>query len=263
MGRHQSPEQHLVALIGRARALLFAFALLAPAAPAPAQESAPAAVESTWPSTVGWLIAGSAVAGSFLLDDEVREELYLERPEGVGGLERVGNRFGNPLVASSLIALGYAAGRATDRPGLAESSARAAAGFLATGAITQTLKWAVGRPRPDLGPDDQELRPMSFDNDYQSWPSGHAATAFSLATSLAMESDRTSVGVVAYGLAGVTAWSRIYDDRHWTSDVVAGAVIGTVATRATIRWIEARQAGDAPPALAIIPGGLVLTLSVP
>ncbi|MGH7606150.1 MAG: phosphatase PAP2 family protein [Gemmatimonadales bacterium] len=221
------------------------------------------AAESPWPSTAGWLIAGSAIAGSFLLDDDAREELYLERSDGVGTLERVGNRFGNPLIASSMIGLGYVAGRAAGRPALAESSTRAAAGFLATGVVTQTLKWAVGRPRPDLGPDADELRPGSFDNEHQAWPSGHVSTAFSLATSAAMESDRAWVGAVAYGLAGVKAWSRIYADRHWTSDVVAGAVIGTVATRTTIRWLEARQAGAAAPALAIGPGGVTLTFSLP
>jgi membrane-associated phospholipid phosphatase len=198
-----------------------------------------------------------------LLDDEAREELYLERPGEARSLERVGNRFGNPLVGSSLIALGYAAGRASGRPGLAAGSARAAAGFLVTGVVTQSLKWTVGRPRPEMGPDSDDFRPWSFENDYQAWPSGHASCAFSLATSVAMESDNPWIGALAYGLAGVTAWSRIAADRHWTSDVVAGAVVGTVATRTTIRWLEARESGSGPPALAVGPGGVSLTFSLP
>jgi membrane-associated phospholipid phosphatase len=244
------------ALRAGSAATILALALFVPAAPAAAQET-------PWPSTAGWMVAGGAVLGSFLLDQEGRDELYLERSDGAKTLERVGNRLGNPLLASSLIGLGYVAGRASGRPGLAAGSERAAAGLLATGVVTQALKWGVGRPRPDLGTDGDELRPGSFDNDHQSWPSGHTSTAFSLATSVAMESDRAWVGAVAYGLAGVTAWSRIYADRHWTSDVVAGAVIGTVATRATIRWLEARQAGAVAPALAIGPGGVTLTFSVP
>jgi membrane-associated phospholipid phosphatase len=216
-----------------------------------------------WPSTADWLVASGAVAGSFLLDDEAREELSLERDGGGGAMERDGNRFGNPLLVSSAIALSYAAGRVTGREGLAASSARAAAGFVATGVVTQSLKWAVGRPRPDLGPEDEELQPGSFDNDHQAWPSGHAAVAFSLATSIAMESDRAWVGTAAYGLAGVTAWSRVRADRHWASDVVAGAVIGTLVTRSTIRWLEARGADDDPPALMIGPRGATLTIPVP
>jgi membrane-associated phospholipid phosphatase len=78
-----------------------------------------------------------------------------------------------------------------------------------------------------------------------------------------MESDRAWVGAAAYGLAGVTAWSRVRADRHWTSDVVAGAVIGTLATRSTIRWLEARGADDDPPALMIGPRGATLTIPVP
>ena len=238
------------------RALAVA-ALLCGAAPAAGQES------EAWPSTTDWLIAGGALTASFLLDDEVREELYFERSGDGGSMERIGNRFGNPLLASSAIALGYAAGRVTGERGLARGSARAAAGFLATGAVTQTLKWAVGRPRPDLGPDDEQLRPGSLDNDHQAWPSGHAAVAFSLATSVAMESDRAWLGAAAYGLAGVTAWSRVRADRHWASDVVAGAAIGTLATRSTIRWLEARANGRQAPALSIGPGGASLTFPVP
>lgn len=231
-------------------------AALATAGPAAGQDSA-------WPSSAEWLVASGALAGSFLLDDEAREELSLERGGGGGAMERVGNRFGNPLLVSSAIALSYAAGRVTGREGLAASSARAAAGFVATGVVTQSLKWAVGRPRPDLGPEDEELQPGSFDNDHQAWPSGHAAVAFSLATSIAMESDRAWVGTAAYGLAGVTAWSRVRADRHWASDVVAGAVIGTLVTRSTIRWLEARGADDDPPALMIGPRGATLTIPVP
>lgn len=239
------------------RCAMVAGALLAAAVPAAGQDAA------AWPSAADWLVAGGTLTAAFLLDDEVREELHVERSGDGGSMERIGNRFGNPLLASSAIALGYAAGRVTGSPGLARGSARAAAGFLATGAVTQTLKWAVGRPRPDLGPDDEELQPGSFDNDHQAWPSGHAAVAFSLATSVAMESDRVWVGAAAYGLAGVTAWSRVRADRHWASDVVAGAAIGTLATRSTIRWLEARASGRQAPALSIGPGGASLTFPLP
>ena len=232
-------------------------AALVPAAPTAGQE------RGAWPSTAEWLVAGGTLTASFLLDDEAREELSLERAGDGGAMERIGNRFGNPFLVSSAIALGYAAGRLTRQEGLSESTARAAAGFAVTGIVTQTLKWAVGRPRPDLGPEDEELQPGSFDNDHQAWPSGHAAVAFSLATSAAMESDRVWVGAAAYGLAGVTAWSRVRADRHWASDVVAGAVIGTLATRSTIHWLEARGADDDPPALMIGPRGATLTIPVP
>jgi membrane-associated phospholipid phosphatase len=241
-------------------------AVLALAGPANAQTAAlPAPTpDSPWPSRWEWVAAGGAVLGSFLLDAEGRDELYQERPSGVHGLERVGNRFGNPVVSAALVGGAYGAGILLDRPGLARGASRVGMGLIATGLATQVLKSAVGRPRPYLdSADGDELRPVSFSNDYMAWPSGHASTAFSLATGIAMESHNRWIGAAAYGAAGLTAWSRVYDDKHWTSDVVAGAVIGTLVTRATIRWLDARESGGSAPALAIGPDGVALTFAVP
>jgi hypothetical protein len=38
--------------------------------------------------------------------------------------------------------------------------------------------------------------------------------------------DEVWVAPVAYGLAGLVAWSRLNDNAHWTSDVVVGAGVG-------------------------------------
>lgn len=81
--------------------------------------------------------------------------------------------------------------------------------------VTQSLKYAVDRPRPDGGS--------------RSFPSGHTGTAFMAATMLHKEygwrSPWWSIG--GYSVAAFTGISRILNDRHWMSDVVAGAAIGT------------------------------------
>lgn len=70
------------------------------------------------------------------------------------------------------------------------------------------------------------LRPDGSDSD--SFPSGHTATAFMTATMLHKEygwrSPWFSIG--GYTAAAVTGASRIMNNRHWMSDVVAGAAIG-------------------------------------
>lgn len=80
--------------------------------------------------------------------------------------------------------------------------------------VTQGLKYAINRPRPDNGP--------------RSFPSGHTATAFLTATMLHKEygwrSPWWSIG--GYTVAAFTGISRILNDRHWMSDVAAGAAIG-------------------------------------
>lgn len=80
--------------------------------------------------------------------------------------------------------------------------------------VTQGLKYAVDRQRPDSG--------------RHSFPSGHTATAFMLATMLHKEygwrSPWFSIG--GYTVATLTGISRLMNNRHWTSDIMAGAAIG-------------------------------------
>ena len=66
-----------------------------------------------------------------------------------------------------------------------------------------------------------------------SFPSGHAATAFMGAAFLhsqLREKDR-AWALAGYGLALATAVLRLYQNKHWLSDVVAGAVIGFVSVQ--------------------------------
>lgn len=77
------------------------------------------------------------------------------------------------------------------------------------------IKYTTARMRPD-----QSAR--------NSFPSGHTATAFMSATILSKEyrwrSPWFSIG--GYTAAALTGVSRIMNNRHWLSDVIAGAVIG-------------------------------------
>ncbi len=69
---------------------------------------------------------------------------------------------------------------------------------------------------------------------YRSFPSGHTSGSFALAASLDHLYGR-KVGVPAYLMAAFVASSRINDNKHYLSDVVAGAVLGTVVGRSFAR----------------------------
>lgn len=84
-------------------------------------------------------------------------------------------------------------------------------------AMTRTLKHTVGETRPDG-------RPYSF-------PSGHTANAF-LGAHIAYKEFKESSPVLAYSgyaLAAFVAGSRLYNNRHWVADVVAGAGFGILS----------------------------------
>ncbi len=80
---------------------------------------------------------------------------------------------------------------------------------------TEALKAVVNEPRPDGSGND-------------GFPSGHTAAAFAAATYFAIRygDEHPSLVPVAYGAALLTGYSRVRADKHYTRDVVAGAVLG-------------------------------------
>lgn len=70
------------------------------------------------------------------------------------------------------------------------------------------------------------------ESDRSSFPSGHTATAFAAAEFLRKEYWHVSpwYGVAGYAAAATTGYLRMYNNKHWLSDVVAGAGIGILST---------------------------------
>lgn len=73
------------------------------------------------------------------------------------------------------------------------------------------------------------------------WPSGHTSEAFLAATIVNREFRHKTpwIGVAAYGLAGTVGFFRMLNNKHWLSDVVAGAGLGILSANVTYlthRW---------------------------
>lgn len=120
----------------------------------------------------------------------------------------------------------------------AASLVRIAEGTVAAGAAAGAVKLAVGRARPFEAPGDQDvLRPFSG---YSSFPSGHTTLAFGLAAAIDKETGAKWVPWVVYPLAGLVGWSRVRDGKHWSSDVVAGAALGTWTARKVVTLARRR-----------------------
>jgi membrane-associated phospholipid phosphatase len=68
---------------------------------------------------------------------------------------------------------------------------------------------------------------------YNSFPSGHTATAFANAEFMRMEYKDVSpwYGIAGYAVATGTGLLRMYNNKHWFNDVVAGAGFGIAGTR--------------------------------
>lgn len=100
-----------------------------------------------------------------------------------------------------------------------------------SGITNDIIKELVGRARPTVDP--QELRPFYFGYDYQSFPSGHAATVFGLAFALSAILPRLRWLFLI--LAGVVASSRVILNVHHLGDVIASVVVALLI----VHWLTA------------------------
>ena len=97
--------------------------------------------------------------------------------------------------------------------------------FVITQGMVQSTKRIIKEWRPD-------------GSDHHSFPSGHTASAFMGAELLRMEYSHQSpwISVAGYAIATGTGALRMYNDRHWLNDVIAGAGVGILGTRIAY-WI--------------------------
>jgi membrane-associated phospholipid phosphatase len=104
------------------------------------------------------------------------------------------------------------------------------------------LKYAVGRARPNADRGTHYFTPFSSSN--ASFPSGETTQAFAVASVIAAHYDPLWVSVSSYGVASLVGIARIYEDAHWTSDALAGALIGTAVGTAIVHYNEKRRKAD-------------------
>ena len=92
--------------------------------------------------------------------------------------------------------------------------------YVALGIMVNAVKYTVREPRPD-------------GSSRNSFPSGHTATTFMGAELVRIEygDDSPWYSVGAYTTAIVVGALRVYNERHWFTDVFAGAGIGILSAR--------------------------------
>ena len=176
-------------------------------------------------------LAFAATAGVLLVSVADRN-ISNEAPESNSSFARSfahgAEHGGNPLTIAPLLGAAWLAGKVTDHPGVSASSLRIAGGIAASAAVSGGIKYVAGRSRPNETPGDaDEFRAFSG---HTAFPSGHTTVAFSLASGIDHETSARWVPFVVYPLAGIVGWSRLRDNRHWASDVLAGALVGTWTT---------------------------------
>ncbi len=142
------------------------------------------------------------------------------------GVEIMGQ--GNTLTVVLLVF--YGVGKYFNKR-LYEAAKYSLVGFIASGLVAQILKHLIGRGRPKL---TVHLDPLvfigpTFQKQYVSLPSGHAAAAFCIAYIFSKYFPRYKV--IFYLLAVSVGLHRMEELAHFPSDILAGAFIGLIVGR--------------------------------
>lgn len=165
-----------------------------------------------------------------LVDDPIAHAFRNSSSAGTLTTARQFARFGDATGAGPIIAGLAITGLVTHHRGLVQAAIRAAESVALGTVVTQTGKYAVGRERPWSDP-DLDGTDFQFFHGSPSFPSGHATAAFALATSLSESVHNEWATLGFYALASGTGWARMAEQAHWFTDVVAGAVVGTLSGR--------------------------------
>ena len=163
------------------------------------------------------LIGGAATGVGAIFDDDVAEAIA-DPENGLGTTLEDGAA---PAILGAAVTVLFVTGRAVDGPRYRAMTYDLMHGFLINAGYTTLLKEVVRRERPN-------------GEDNLSFPSGHASNAFALAA-VAERHYGWKAGVPAYALASAVAVSRLQHNKHYLSDVMAGATLGYIVGRTVVR----------------------------
>jgi hypothetical protein len=185
-----------------------------------------------------WQHFGMAVAGvvgvAATLDGPIRDEMRRHTPNDSRFMHNI-ERFGAEY---SLAVLGgfYLAGvSGNNETAISVAQDGLSASIIASGIITPTIKFITGRARPRENEGIATFHPFSLSySTNSSFPSGHTTQAFAVASVIANHYDETWVVYSSYTVASLVGVARIYHDAHFASDVLAGALIGTLVGKSVV-----------------------------
>jgi membrane-associated phospholipid phosphatase len=202
-----------------------------------------------------WLYTGAAagITTALIFSDEAIDEwarTQKQKHEWVNRSSPFISEFGSNYGVYSVIATGLVSAAFKNEKGV-QTSLLATQAMITSGIWAQIIKQLTGRERPkasyifshieggrwhgvfskyfEISPDDRSR--FSYD----AFPSGHTATAFSIATVFATQyNDTKAVPVLFYSAATMVGISRLTEHEHWASDVFVGALLGYLSGKQVV-----------------------------
>lgn len=193
---------------------------------------------------------GTILGGLMLVDKPVQRQAISWRRDNpiLTHTSKYITNTGGTYEAIALAAIGTY-GYALKKEKMKTTTLLASQAYITGGVLNTVIKSLVGRHRPSVfNTDSVDSSPFIFKGPLSnagkdasgkrlaaSFPSAHATLAFAAATVYGMEyRDKPIIPIISYTAATLISLSRITENQHWTSDVVAGAVVGYLTGRQVV-----------------------------
>ena len=207
-------------------------------------------------TSTDWLKTGAFVIATglaFSLDPKIKENVSQQHTTSLDNLTGFGEKYGTISYAGIFAGGMYLTGKIIGNKSVATTGRMLTESVLYSGLAVSLLKYTDGRSRPYTDEGPVTMFTYSFQEANVSFPSGHTATAFAISTVLANRINNPFATVALYGLAGFTGYQRIYDNKHWFSDVFVGAAIGYFIGSSIVNSEENRESDNFWGSLDVMP----------
>jgi undecaprenyl-diphosphatase len=175
-------------------------------------------------------LAATLFAPIVELDHDIRDAVQASRDPAYEGVMKAASDIGKPVVVfGTLLAIAVFTG-----PAGVQTAREALYVLLPTNIAVEVLKRSTNRTRPD---GTQKRSNAAF-------PSSHAANAAALAAVFSARWGRLRLPLWLGALT--VAWSRVYLNRHFLSDVVVGVAIGVLCAWWVGRRMRPRRGSGVP-----------------
>lgn len=180
------------------------------------------------------LVVGTT-AGLFYLDADIQDWVQKTRSDTTDKIASFAKPFGNGRYTLPPLAALYLYGRLAENKKAGRIVLLSLKSFAVTGVFTQVLKYSLHRHRPVTGDPYDTFDGPGFSTKNLSFPSGHSSSAWSILTVVALEyKDSVFIPPLAYGIAALTALSRVHDNAHWASDAFFGSALGYFTAKTVV-----------------------------
>jgi len=187
-------------------------------------------------------VGGGLAAGAHPFDQTFNVRLR-SHYDGVNNFFAAGKYIGDTPEQVAFSIGTYAFGRLRHQPKVSHLGMDLLQAQIISEILVEPLKFIVHRERPDH-------------SNHQAFPSGHAAVTFASATVIERHLGWKK-SVLGYAIASYVAASRLHDNRHYLSDVIFGAAVGSIAGRAVVH----HQPDNWTMAPVKVPGGVAILVS--